>query len=394
MSAWCPRCDELRSGFEAGFRPESEPGPGPGRCPECGAELAELERPRARLPAPDPEAAADPAFPVSLQPPRSRLRAALLVTAVALSGLGYVAGHAGGQPARAAGASATTSTTTSGRTFEQPLQRRGQPAPRIERRPLGWHASAGGVTLTLDAVARTADQADPSSDATAVLIVRVAGLSGGQHLLGLQGLELLDAGGGVFAAPAVASIGRQRGVAANTDDTAPGTYLVSLGPAPSPATLAKVQLQALIVSQPPRVTAPLGSVPPGADRSATLQALPQGSGDQVQLPLERAANIGRDSATVELSAAFVSAHRAVLVVTADFNGSGAFASEQDVVPFTVALLADGREVCGRSDEFGASQSDVPSVTLDCATSLSAGTKLSAAFGAATATVAFPRAMTR
>src|SRR6266516_5716204 len=399
MAAWCPRCDELRPGDGRGASLS--------RCPECGAALADLARPRpgGRAAAADP--AADAAFPVSLQPPRSRLRAALLVTALALSGLGYVAGHAGGpgsgpgSGARAgAGAASSTTASTSTSTLPGPLQgpgRRDQELiPQPERRVLGWHASDGRATLTLESIARSGAQNDTNSDATAVLTVRVDELPAGQHLLGLQGLELLDAGGGVYATPVVASIGRQRGVTANLDESGsgPGRYLVSLGPAPSTATLATVRVRALIVSRPPDVAVPLGSVPPGAGPSAALQALPEGLHDNLQVPLEVAPDLGRNAATVELSAAFVSAHRAVLVATVDLNGTGNFSGQEAVVVFTSGLVADGREVCARTDVFSASQSEIPSITLDCPASLTAAARLSATFGSATSTVAFQRTITR
>jgi len=399
MAAWCPRCDEVR--------PAGKGGASGGYCPECGAELADLERPRATgtasRPAADP--AADAVFPVSLQPPRSRLRAALLVTALALSGLGYVAGHAGGPRSgsgtRGGGAAAATTASTQARSFQGPFQgpgRRGQQAAvtQPERRLLGWHASTGGANLTLDAIARSSDQNDTNSDATAVLTIRVDGLPAGQHLLGLQGLELLDAGGGVYATPAVATIGRQRGVPAHPDESgsAPGAYLVSLGPAPSTATLATVRVQALIVSRPPNVTVRLGNLPPGAGQSATLQALPEGLHDHLQVPLEVAPDLGRNAATVELSAVFVSASRAVLAATVDLNGTGNFSGQEAVVAFTTGLLAGGREVCARTDLFSASQSEIPSITLDCPASLTSAAQLSATFGSATTTVAFPRTITR
>jgi hypothetical protein len=337
---------------------------------------------------------------VSLQPPRSRLRAALLVTALALSGLGYLAGHAGAPGAASHAAGAATTTTTPAppaRGFAFPLRGRVQQLiPQAERRALGWHASDGPVSLTLASIARSSDPNDTSGDATAALTVRVDGLPAGERLLGLQGLVLLDAGGGVYATPRVVDIGRQRGVPAFAGQSGapPGSYLVELGPAPSVATLAKVQVQALIVSRPPATSVPLDSVPPSATHSATLQALPQGDRDAVDVPLELSPAFGRDSAAVELSAAFVSAHRAVLIAAVDYSGSGAFADQEAVVPFTIALVADGREICSRTDMLSGSHPANPSVTLDCPADFTAAARLGAVFGSATAMVAFPRTITR
>lgn len=392
MAAWCPRCDELRP----------SPGPGAeaarGRCPECGAELANLERPRPRgAGASGTEPADGAAAPVSLQPPRSRLRAALLVTALALSGLGYVAGHAGGPhaPSRSAAAATTTTTAPPPPSFGFRFRGREQQlAPPPEERRLGWRARSGQVTLTLESISRSSDPNDPGADANAVLVMRVDGLPAGEQLLGLQGLELFDAGGGVYATPPLNSIGRQRGVAANPEGggAAPGRYLVALGPAPSVGTLASVRVGALIVSRPPSARVPLGPVPPGAAQSATLQALPQGSRDIREVPLELDPELGDSAATVELSAAFVSARRVVLVVTVEINANGTFAAERALVPFTIGLSAGGGELCSRTDVFSASQGANPSVTLDCPVSLTAPTQLSATIGSGTALVVVSRAL--
>jgi hypothetical protein len=68
MRSWCPRCDAVR--------------PGETTCPVCGTPLATLQ-------APPPPAAPDAPPPAEepVQPPApSRLRVALLVTALVLGG--------------------------------------------------------------------------------------------------------------------------------------------------------------------------------------------------------------------------------------------------------------------------------------------------------------------
>jgi hypothetical protein len=311
MRAWCPRCDAVH--------------PGETTCPTCGTPLATLGEPR---PTPAPDAPPPPDQP--LRPPApSRLRVALGVTVLVLGGLAFVAGRSGARPAAPA-ASATTTPATS------------TPEPDDNLRQLGWRAGpTRGVTVTAVSVRRIVT---PDRATGAELSLRVEGLRPGQHLLALRGLRLLDLGGGVFSIPEEAPIGGQAGTPAMpTAD--PATYTVLTAPAPRLQSLAKVEIDGLIVIRPRTASIeldvggrwparpPLRAVDPGTRDALTVTA-PEGSvlGGDGRLPLR-------------VAAVLVGAGRAVVALDAR-------EALQEVpglaVPLSAELRAGNRALCSRT----------------------------------------------
>ncbi len=186
MRGWCPRCDAVR---------EAE-----GTCPECQAPLVELDERPVRPAARPAEEAATEVSAVAEAPPRGRLRVALAVAALVLVGLAFVAGRGTGGSAASAqrSASATTQTTT--------------PQAVELQRQLGWRSKpSNGVRVEAVSLSRipsdTVNGDVQTSDNAGSLTLRVDGLANGQRLLGITGLHLVDAGGGVFAEPDSRQIG-------------------------------------------------------------------------------------------------------------------------------------------------------------------------------------------
>jgi hypothetical protein len=353
MSGWCPRCDATRAGG--------------GACPECGTPLVHLERqPQAR---PQP---AEPALEVSAvaeAPPRSRLRIALAVAAVVLTGLAFVAGRAVGRGP--GGAAVTTLPATETTTAEA--------APVAQRR-LDWQAKpVRGITLEAVSVMRFASSDSSTDDDLGLLTIRVQGLPAGQRPLGLQGLELLDVGGGVFAGPQESPVaGIQAAPVQPTDQN--GLFTVTLGPTPGVDTLAGIRVQSLLVSRPPSgrnrieldsagswpAKPPLRAVQPAADSvSIDLSPLrlrpPQSGLNTSKLPLQ-------------VAGAFVGSGRVVVTLrVGDLPGVApeeipqVFAEQIGAFPVSARLLAGDRVVCERTSVFGQPPENALLVAMQCPT---------------------------
>jgi hypothetical protein len=280
VKAWCPRCDAVR--------------PGETSCPVCGTALAVLQDPS------PPEPDAPPPPEPAAAPPPSRLRLALLVAALAVAGLAFVAGRSGTPPA------AAPAPTTAG---PAPATTAAVAEPDADVRELGWRAGPRrGVTLTVASARRVLD---PDEDTAAVLTLRVDGLQPGQRLLAVRDLRLLDSGGGVYSSPEEQPIGNGAGVPVEpTDD--PATYLLFTSPAPRLSALASVEVGDLLVVRPRSSRIELDSSGPWP-AAAPLRAIDPGRRDTVEVPVGSAA-LPAEGLPLRVTAAFVGAGRAVVVV--------------------------------------------------------------------------------
>jgi hypothetical protein len=311
MRAWCPRCDAVH--------------PGATTCPTCGTPLATLEAPRP-TPAPDP-----PPTDQQVPPPApSRLRVALGVTVLVLGGLAFVAGRGGARPAAPA-APATTTPATS------------PPAPADNLRRLGWRAGpTRGVTLTAVSVRRIVT---PDRETSAELTLRVEGLLPGQHLIALRGLRLLDLGGGVFSTPEEAPVGNQTGTPAMPAEDA-ATYTILTAPAPRLQTLAKVEVDGLIVVRPRTASIDLDVGGPWPARPP-LRAVHPGTRDALTVTASEGSVLGGDGRLpLRVAAVLVGAGRAVVALDAR-------EALQQVpglaVPLSAELRAGRRALCSRTE---------------------------------------------
>jgi hypothetical protein len=313
MRSWCPRCDAVR--------------PGETTCPVCGTPLATLQAPPPPAAGPDtPPPAEEPVQP----PAPSRLRVALLVTALVLGGLAFVAGRSGARPAAPAAPATTTQATTTTR------------APDEDLRQLGWRGRPShGVTVTAVAIRRIVT---PDRETSAELTLRVEGLRSDQRLFAFGELRLFDLGGGVFSTPEQEPIGDQTGTPAiPTGD--PATYKVLTAPAPRLRSLAKVEVGGLIVLRPRTATAELdvgGAWPAGPP----LRAVDPGSRDQVMVAVpEGLAPGGR--VPIRLAGVLVGGGRAVVALDARqaFENSPLVGG---TLPLGAELRAGGRVLCSRT----------------------------------------------
>jgi len=351
VSGWCPRCDEVRAGD--------------GACPDCDTPLVSVERPAPGQPHPA-EPAATEVSAVAEGPPSARLRVAVVVAAVVLTGLAFVAGRGTGRgPARAA-VPATVPTATTAPETEPLAQRR-----------LDWRAGpVHGITVTALSVRRIAGE-DPNSDDAGQLTIRVQGLPAGRRLLAVQGLELLDTGGGMFAGPADSPVAGTRAALVRSTGQA-GSYVVDLGPTPGVDTLGRITLQGVLLSRssssrnrieldtrgPWPAGPPLRVVEPATD-TVTIDLAPlrleafQGGAESARLPLEVAGVFvggGRTVVTLRLG---------TLPGFAPGEIPRAFSQQVGAFPVSVRLLAGDRVVCDRTTMFGESPDSVPLVVVDC-----------------------------
>jgi hypothetical protein len=313
MRSWCPRCDAVR--------------PGETTCPVCGTPLATLQAPP---PPSKPDAPPSPPEEPVQPPAPSRLRVALLVTALVLGGLAFVAGRSGARPAAPAAPATTTAATTTTR------------APNEDLRQLDWRARPSrGITLTAVAVRRIVT---PDRETSAELTLRVEGLGSDQRLFAFQELRLFDLGGGVFSTPEEEPIGDQTGTPATpTDD--PATYKVITAPAPRLQSLAKVVVGGLIVLRPRTATVeldvggawparpPLRAVDPGSHDAVTV-SVPQGLAVDGRVP-------------IRLAGVLVGGGRAMVALDAReaFQNSPLIGG---TLPLGAELRAGGRVLCSRT----------------------------------------------
>jgi hypothetical protein len=308
VRTWCPRCDAVR--------------PGETTCPVCGTPLATLQAPPPPAKPDAPPPAEEPAQP----PAPSRLRVALLVTALVLGGLAFVAGRSGARPEAPAAPATTTQATTT--THE----------PDDGLRQLGWRGRpSGGVTITAVAIRRIVT---PDRETSAELTLRVEGLRPDRRLFAFRELRLFDLGGGVFSTPEEESIGDQTGTPAiPTGD--PATYTVVTAPAPRLRSLAKVQVGGLIVLRPRTATAEL-DVRGAWPARPPLRAVDPGSPDQITVSVPINGRV-----PIRLAGVLVGGGRAVVVLDA----REAFRTGPAVggtLPLGAELRAGGRVLCSRT----------------------------------------------
>jgi hypothetical protein len=314
MRAWCPRCDAVR--------------PGETTCPVCGTSLATLQK-SPPAPAPDAPPPADEPAPPPAAP--SRLRVALLVTALALGGLAFVAGRSGARPAAPAATTPPTTTTAErGDNF----------------RPLGWRArAAGDLTVTAVSIRR---MVTPDRESSAELTLRVEGLQPGRRLFALRGLRLLDLGGGVFSAPEEEPIGDQVGTPAfPTED--PATYSVVTAPAPRLQSLARIEVDALIVVRPRAATLGLDVGGPWPARPP-LRAADPGPRAEVGVTVPGWSSFGQGRRLLPLRVAgvLVGGGRAVVALDARDVSEVFEAVPGGSLPLSAELRAGGRVLCSRT----------------------------------------------
>jgi hypothetical protein len=331
MRAWCPRCDAVRPGVTA--------------CPACGTTLATLDDPGTAGHPPDlppPEAAAGP------PPPRSRLRIALAAATLVVAGLAFVAGRSIARPAAPAATATPVTTTTA-------------PDPGADRRPLGWRASAGGVTITALEARRLATE---RRETIAAITFRIQGVPGDQRVLALRGLRLLDSGGGVFATVDQRQFGSEGGAPVEAVDGEAGIYQVLTGPAPRLSSLARIELASVVAVQPRDQTITIdtsGPWPTGPRMRAVAPSGRDSVGDDL-------GSEGVQFVEFELrvTSAFVRDGLAVVVIDASTGFRGV---PGELLALGAELRAGRQVLCARSSLLGedGSQQSVQGLVLSCPT---------------------------
>jgi hypothetical protein len=314
MRAWCPRCDAVR--------------PGEAVCPVCQTALATLddttpgEQPTGPPP-PGPAPGPPPALP--------RLRIALAAATVVVAGLAFVAGRTIARPATPAAAPAPATTTTA-------------PEPGADRRQLGWTARAAGITITAVEASRVALE---RRETVASITFRVDGVPGGQRVLALRGLSLVDSGGGVFATVDQRQFGGQGGAVVVPVEGQRDTYRIVTGPAPRLSSLARIKLTALVVVRPRDRTIQLDTSGPWPAGPA-MRAVDPGPGDAVAIGIGffRAQRIQLE---LRVSSTFV--RRGLAMVTLDAS-SGFQGVPGEYLPIGGELRDGDRVLCSRSSLLG------------------------------------------
>ena len=332
MRAWCPRCDAVR--------------PGETTCPVCGTPLATVQdtSPGERSPDLPPPAADEPGPPS--RPPR--LRVAMAAATLVVAGLAFVAGRSLARPAAPAAdqAQAPATSTTA-------------PEPGANRRQLGWSARAGGLSITAVDAVRVANE---QRETVAAITFRVQGVPGGQPLLALRGLRLLDSGGGVYASVEEHELGGEGGAPVEPVEGRPGTYRLTTGPAPRLSSLARIELSGVVAVRPRDQTITLDTSrpwPPGPK----LQTVDPGPRDAVLVDLGSAQH--KDvPVRLQVTSAFVRDGQAVVVIDAS---SGFRGIPGELLPLGAELRAGDRVLCSRTSLLGedAGQQSAQGIVLSC-----------------------------
>jgi hypothetical protein len=327
MRAWCPRCDAVR--------------PGETTCPVCATPLATLEdtavdgRP-ADLPPPPPDEPAPPSRP-------PRLRVALAAATLVVAGLAFVAGRSLARPATPAAdqAQAPATSTTA-------------PEPGAGRRQLGWSGRGGGLSITAVDAVRVANE---QRETVANITFRVQGVPGGQRVLALRGLRLLDSGGGVYASVEQHQLGQEGGTPIEPVEGRPGTYRLITGPAPRLSSLARIELTGVVAVRPRDQTITLdtsGAWPSGPE----LKTVDPGPDDTVRV---KDADL-----RLQVTSAFVRDGQAVVVIDASAGFRGI---PGEFLPLGAELRAGDRVLCSRTSLLGEDpgQQSARGIVLSCPT---------------------------
>jgi hypothetical protein len=332
MRAWCPRCDAVR--------------PGETSCPVCATPLATVNDTGPGQPRPDLPPPTEPA-PAPGSPP-SRLRIGLALATLVVAGLAFVAGRSIARPAAPATAAQATTTTTS-------------PDPGADRRQLGWTARAGGLTVTAVEASRLATE---RRETVATVTFRIRGLPADQRVLGLRGLRLLDAHGGVFASVEQRQFGREGGTPVESVDGRPGTWRVVTGPAPRLSALARIELAAVVTVQPREQLIQLDTSAPWP-AGPRMQAVDPGPRDSILVD-SSFVRIEGIQVRLQVTSAFVRDGLAVVAVDA---ASGFRGVPGDVLPIGAELRAGDRVLCARTKLLGddLNQQFVQGLVLVCPT---------------------------
>ena len=354
MSGWCPRCDAVREADST--------------CPECDAQLVALDD------SPPPHVVAERRAEASEvggeveQPARGRLRVALVVAAVVLVGIAFVAGRStGGKPAPAAAAATTTTATT---------------APLVAelQRTLGWKSNpVGGVRLEALSVSRgPVDTGSPGGgDNSGLLSLRVTGLEPGRQLLAIKGLRLVDAGGGVFAEPDTIQVGGDQAVPVQQGPQG-DRYFVDLGPTPSVDTLDSIEVGDLLLSAAASGGSQVELATPGAWPARPPARAVEPSAGGVSLPVTRIDG-GSTNIPLRVAGAFVGAGRAVVVLSIPEEPG----TDQNLgdFPVTASLRAGGHLLCSRIQALGPQNARIsPLLVIDCPAKPAASLTLDLAAG--------------
>jgi hypothetical protein len=324
MTRWCPRCDAVRDAQET--------------CPSCGTPLADLSGARPRP--------AEAAAPTEPHPPPgpgpSRTRAALALAVVVLAGLAFLAGRAGGLDQGRGGSGTSAGATASSTPAKAPIGRRG----------LDWSARHGGTTVTAVAVQRVGNQG------ASQLELRIDGLARGQEVLGLGGLTLRDAQGGLFASPDETRMGLTSAVPVSTGRD--HTYLVDLGPTPELGALRRIDVDELV----------MGKTSGASVTVATPRPWPSGAKRRVVDPgrQARARVTARGGIPVrldlEVASAFVGGGRAdVVVLVKETRPDQELVSE---LPVTAQLRTGAHVLCTRT-RLIAGTTPYPALLVGCTT---------------------------
>jgi hypothetical protein len=331
MRAWCPRCDAVRPGATA--------------CPVCATPLAVLEDPAVAAHQPDLAPSAEAPAPPPAHP---RLRMALAAATLVVAGLAFVAGRSVARPAAPAATAAPATSTT-------------VPADEgADRRELGWSVRAGGLSVTAVEAGRLATE---QRETVAELTFRIRGVPGGQRVLALRGLRLLDSGGGVYASVEHRQVGREGGAPVEPVDGAPDTYRVVTGPAPRLSSLARIDLAGVVTIRPPDQTIPLDTSGPWP-AGPRMRAIDPGPRDAVRVHLGLAQVQGPDL-QLWVTSAFVGDGRALVVVDA-FPGFRFRGLPGEFLPLGAELRAGDRVLCTRTSLLGDdSQEAAQGIVLSC-----------------------------
>jgi hypothetical protein len=329
MRAWCPRCDAVR--------------PGQTVCPVCQTSLATLDdsTPGDQQPGLAPP---DPAPAPPTPPPR--LRIALAAATLVVAGLAFVAGRSIASPSTPAAVAAPATSTTA-------------PEPGADQRQLGWTARAGDLTVTAVEASRLATE---RHETVASITFRVEGVGGDERVLGLQGLALLDSGGGVFASVEDRQVGREGGVPVEPVDGALGTYRVVTGPAPRLSSLARIDLAGVVIIRPPDQTISLDTSGPWP-AGPRMRAIDPGRHDAVKVDLGFIQVQGVDL-RLQVASAFVRDGQALVVIDAS---SGFRGVPGELLPLGAELRAGDRVLCTRTSLLGDVSEAVQGIVLSCPT---------------------------